>query len=248
MNEKYAYDSAFQNMASSGSAHAARRTIEILTSMFPLLSVIDLGCARGTWPRSWLAHGLTDVMGVDGDYVDRSKLEIPSERFLTHDLAHPFSLGRQFDLAQSLEVAEHLPETRAAGFISDLVSLAPLVLFSAAPPGQGGEHHINERPYEYWRALFARHDYLPVDCLRRRLSGDPGVPAWYRYNMILYVRRRDLVRVPETFRQAIIPDDMPIADIAPVIYKVRKQIVRLLPQPLCDWLARRNARRFPEVA
>ena len=101
-----------------------------------------------------------------------------------------FNLERQFDLAQSLEVAEHLPQARAATFVSDLVAHAPVVLFSAASPGQGGENHINEQPAEYWRKLFRQHDYFAIDCLRPLLARMPNIPVWYRYNIcLLYTSR-----------------------------------------------------------
>ena len=246
MSQGYVYDSAFQNMASSGAAYAARRTISILRSILSIHSIIDLGCARGTWPRAWLEQGVEEAIGVDGDYVDRTRLEIEPSRFVVHDLAQPFALARRFDLAQSLEVAEHLPAARAAGFVADLVTLAPVVLFSAAPPGPGGEYHINEQPYENWRRLFARHDYVPIDCLRPALIGDSAVPAWYRYNMVLYVIRPEVANLPEEARQFQIGENDPIRDLAPMAYKVRKRIMRVLPRAACDQLARLNARRYAE--
>src|SRR5579862_3100091 len=65
-------------------------------------------------------------------------------------LDRPFNLGRSFDLAMSFEVAEHLPPDAAKGFVDSLTRLAPLVLFSAAIPFQGGVGHINEQWPEYW--------------------------------------------------------------------------------------------------
>ena len=189
MNHMYVYDSAFQNMASTGSARAARRIIAAMHTIVPIRGVIDFGCARGTWLREWHASGVKTIAGVDGDYVDRTKLEIDPNSFIVHDLATPFKHERRFDLAQSLEVAEHLPEARAASFAADLAAHAPAVLFSAAPPGQGGEHHVNEQPGEYWRAHFAAHDYVAIDCLRPLLAREDGIPAWYRYNIMLYARR-----------------------------------------------------------
>jgi len=245
MNDMYVYDSAFQNMAATGSAYAARRIISIVRTIVTVNSVVDIGCARGTWLREWQAQGVDDIVGVDGGYVDRDKLEISPRCFVTHDLAAQYDLRRRFDLAQSLEVAEHLPAARAASFVADLVSHAPVVLFSAAPPGQGGENHLNEQPYDYWRALFLRHDYVAIDCLRPLLMRDAGIPCWYRYNMLLFVRRDELLKVAPFARQFLLRDEEPVADASPFTYKLRKHIVRSLPQPVCDRLARWNARRFP---
>ena len=247
MNDMYVYDSAFQNMAASGSAYAASQIIAIVRSVLPVQSVLDVGCARGTWLRQWQALGTDDVVGVDGDYVDRDRLEIAPRRFVAHDLARRFDLERRFDLVQSLEVAEHLPEPRSESFVADLVAHAPAVLFSAAPPGQGGEHHINEQPLEYWHRLFRAHDYVAIDCLRPLLDRNSDVPSWYRYNLMLYVQRSELWKVAPYARMFRIPDEGPVPDTSPLGYRLRKHIVRLLPRALCDRLARWNARRYPDA-
>ena len=195
MNRVYVYDSAFQNMAATGSAYAARRIIAAVRTLLPVRSIIDIGCARGTWLREWQAQAVDDVVGVDGDYVDRTKLEIDPRCFVVADLASHFNLGRRFDIAQSLEVAEHLPPARAATFVADVVAHAPVVLFSAAPPGQGGENHLNEQPGDYWQRLFLDHDYLAIDCLRPLLAREANVPLWYRYNLMLYVQRDNIEQI-----------------------------------------------------
>ncbi len=246
MSGKYIYDSAFQNMAASGSAYAARRIISALKTILPVRSVADIGCARGTWLREWQAQAVDNVIGVDGDYVDRGRLEIDPQRFIVRDLATPFSLGCQFDLVQSLEVAEHLAPARAPSFIADLVALAPVVLFSAAAPGQGGENHLNEQTGAYWQALFHRHDYLAIDCLRPILATEKKIPAWYRYNLILYVRRGHLAQIAAFARQFQLDEGEKVRDLSPLRYRLRKQIIRLLPQAVCNRLAQWNARRFPE--
>ena len=246
MTGKYIYGSAFQNMTASGSAHAARRIISGLRTILPVRSVADIGCARGTWLREWQAQGVDDIVGVDGDYIERSKLKIDLRNFVVRDLAAPFDLGRQFDLVQSLEVAEHLPPTRAASFVADLVALAPVALFSAATPGQGGENHLNEQTGAFWQALFRQHDYLAIDCLRPSLAEDKSIPSWYRYNLILYVRRDHLDQIAAVALQSQLRDGEEVRDVSPLPYRLRKQVVRHLPQTICNRLAQWNARRYPE--
>jgi hypothetical protein len=95
-------------------------------------------------------------------------------------------------LAISLEVAEHLPENAADDFVASLVRLAPIVLFSAAAPYQGGQNHVNEQWPGYWAERFAARNYLPVDCIRRRVWENPEVEWWYAQNTFLYVERSRL--------------------------------------------------------
>ena len=60
-------------MAATGSAYAARRIISIVQTIATVQSVVDIGCARGTWSREWQAQGVNDIVGVDGEYVDRAQ-------------------------------------------------------------------------------------------------------------------------------------------------------------------------------
>jgi hypothetical protein len=113
------------------------------------------------------------------------------------DLSAPTMLTSKFDLVQSLEVAEHLPERSADNFISFLCSLGPVVLFSAAIPFQGGTNHINEQWPEYWARLFLKHGFLPFDAIRDQVWDDPIVTFYYAQNALLFVQT-DHVKVLES--------------------------------------------------
>jgi hypothetical protein len=95
-------------------------------------------------------------------------------------------IGRRFDLACSLEVAEHLSPSVADQLVLALVKAAPVVLFSAAIPRQGGTSHVNEQWASYWAEKFKRHGYVAIDCLRPALHGDRRVDWWYRQNALIY--------------------------------------------------------------
>ena len=98
-------------------------------------------------------------------------------------------MGRQFELAVSLEVAEHLPAESAEGFVASLVRRVPVVMFSAAIPGQGGVDHVNEQWPDYWARLFAKHEFVPVDYVRPRIWNSDDVAHWYAQNTLVYARR-----------------------------------------------------------
>src|SRR5580692_2807217 len=147
-NAMYSYDDTFFAMADRTAAASAKGLIRALAEALPANSVLDVGCGRGVWLAQWLRHGATEVLGVDGPYIDAKMLHVPGSSFLARDISQPLSLGRTFDLVQSLEVAEHLAEANAETFIDTLTRHGSVILFSAAIPGQGGEHHINEQPWE----------------------------------------------------------------------------------------------------
>lgn len=235
------YDAAFFRYVNAGALLSARRLLPQLLEESSIASVLDVGCGQGAWLSVWSELGVS-VTGIDGDYVDRASLLIPPENFLAHDLSRGFDLQRRFDLVQSLEVAEHLPAEAAAQFVQSLVRHGDLVLFSAAPKGQGGDHHVNEQDYDYWRALFAQHGYVPFDYVRPLLRDERDVEPWYRFNTILYVSLERLDSLPERIRRTRIPDDEPIRDVSPVLYRLRKKVTALLPVPAVTAIAKLKER------
>jgi hypothetical protein len=130
---------------------------------------------------------VSDVLGLDGSYIDRSHLEIPQACFQSRDLTQRVELDRRFDLAMSLEVAEHLPPEAASGFVAALCDASDVIMFGAAVPQQGGAGHINEQWPEYWEALFKLRGFRQFDCLRAALWDDPDVVYWYAQNTFIYV-------------------------------------------------------------
>lgn len=184
-----AYTKAFYEQLRDGATRSAQATVPIVVNLLQPHSVVDIGCGDGTWLSVFQKLGIRDIHGIDGDYVARELLQIPRQNFQPMDLTKPFSIGRAFDLAISLEVAEHLPATSAPAFVESLTRLAPVVLFSAAIPLQGGTHHINEQWPDKWAALFRDHDYLPVDCIRKHVWQNDAVDWWYAQNTLLFARK-----------------------------------------------------------
>jgi SAM-dependent methyltransferase len=180
------YDQQFFAGIDAGARSSAEVIVPMLIDAVGPSSVVDVGCGTGTWLATFQAAGVTDLLGIDGDYVDKSTLHIPVENFQAADLNRPLHIDRSFDLALSLEVAEHLVPSRAEGFVADLVRLAPVVCFSAAIPLQGGVDHVNERWQDEWAAIFASHGYRPVDLIRAKVWDNPEVRPWYAQNMLLY--------------------------------------------------------------
>lgn len=190
------YSETFYKDQADASLRSARRIVPLLMEMVGPHSVLDLGCGVATWLQAFGEAGVETLQGVDGDYVERSRLRIPTDRFFAHDLTQPLSLDRQFDLVMSVEVAEHLPPEKADTFVASLVAHGSVIMFSAAAPYQGGAHHVNEQWPDYWAERFKRHGYVPVDAVRRRVWSDPDIMYWYRQNILLFVREADIERYP----------------------------------------------------
>jgi hypothetical protein len=79
-------------------------------------------------------------------------------------------------LVHCQEVVEHVEEKYLENVLASL-ACGKLILITAATPGQGGHHHVNEQPLEYWVDNLKRHDceILPEDTRRvRRLAQADG--------------------------------------------------------------------------
>lgn len=237
------YDDIFFEYVNSGAIRSAKIVLPLLLNQLPVKSVLDVGCGQGAWLSVWSDLGIPVVVGIDGAYVNKTRLLCPKDAFVEHDLSKAFDLGRRFELVQSLEVAEHLSANSASDFVESLVRHGDMVFFSAAPPGQGGDHHINEQDYEYWRAHFARHDYVPFDLIRPILKSNVEIEPWYRYNSILYIKRSQLECLPSSIRQFMISDKQVIGDVSPLSYRLRKFLVSKLSVSTVTWLAKLKERR-----
>jgi SAM-dependent methyltransferase len=183
------YDQEFYKNRYASTVPSARVIIPLILERVDIKSVIDVGCGIGAWLSVFREYGISDILGVDGNWVDKTLLVIPSSCFLEYNLKEPFKINRKFDLALSLEVAEHLPKENAESFVESLIELAPVVLFSASIPFQGGIDHINEQWPDFWAAMFLKKRYLVVDSIRRKIWQNYNVVPHYAQNILLFVRQ-----------------------------------------------------------
>lgn len=189
MFRKARYDEQFYKWYVEGSLRSALRILPIVFAHYRPRSVVDFGCGVGTWLRAVRELGVEKILGMDGAYVEQGMLQIPAEYFLAADLADRCPpLGRRFDLAMSLEVAEHLPKSRAETFVGDVCEAADTVVFSAAIPGQGGTHHVNEQYPSFWIPMFQARGFKTYDFVRPEVWGDRSVEVWYRQNVLVFSR------------------------------------------------------------
>jgi Methyltransferase domain len=237
----YEYKDHFYRFLASFAVRSAEQIVPLLCGLLPINSVVDFGCAHGAWLSVWRKAGAT-VMGIDGPYVDQQHLMIDAEEFRIADLSQPIDLGRRFDLVQSLEVAEHLSGSRASDFIGTLTTHGPLVMFSAAVPSQGGEHHVNEQPLEYWREKFREREYIAIDCVRPEVVQNARIQHWYRYNIVLYAEKRHFEQMPGRVRAFRVPDNQSLRDFWPLPDRIRHAVIRQLPSGAVDYLSRRRVR------
>jgi SAM-dependent methyltransferase len=230
---KYLHDTFVHN------TRAAERIVPFLTGLFKPASIIDVGCGTGTWLKIFLDQGIPVVKGIEGPHLDVSKLVIPADLVLLQDLEQPILLNEKFDMAISLEVAEHLNVAVAEQFIRQLTAMSDVVVFSAAIPYQGGQNHINEQWLGYWVGLFRKSGFIPHDIIRPKFWDDEDVEFWYKQNCCIFINENhpveglsqlpdlhcmdivhpDLLSKLGAYRDRMWKGDLPMASLAKLLVK-----------------------------
>lgn len=183
------YDGMFNGHVQQAEKRQANADVltEILWRYVQPKSVIDLGCGLGFFLNACKGRGAS-IQGIDGDWVDTETMVIPKSRFKTANLNQPFTASKRYDLAATIEVAEHLVPERSEGFVGDLCALSDVVLFSAGVPDQGGAGHVNLRWQGEWAEMFAAQGYACFDPIRRRMAAFDRAYPWLMQNILLYVK------------------------------------------------------------
>lgn len=198
---KAVYTEAFYAETQDSVLASARIIVPLILDLVAPKSIIDVGCGRGAWLKTFAEGGVHDILGIDGPWVKAEDLLITEKAFIVRDLVRKFTVGRSADLVMSLEVAEHLDSSAADSFVTALTDTAPVVLFSAAIPFQGGTDHVNEQWPAYWEEKFRAHGYVPVDAIRRHIWKNESVAFFYAQNMLLYVKESELLRFPKLTKE-----------------------------------------------
>ena len=193
------YDLNFFSTRDERTRFAAQKILLIVMKYFKVKTAVDFGCGTGTFLKFLKDRGVS-VTGLDGDYIDKKILVISEEEFIQADLNKPVHLKKKFDLAISLEVAEHLPESNADLFISSLCEASDVVLFSAAVKGQGGVGHVNEQFLSYWRKIFLKKGYFMLDIIRPEIWNEEKIPPYYRQNTVIFVSNDTYKIIPESIK------------------------------------------------
>ena len=164
-----------------------------LVSSLKPASVADIGCGPGLLLEPLVDEGVPVIYGCDGSSASLARVreDLRAKTWLM-DLRYDRPPPGRFDLVACLEVAEHIEEEYSERLVETLTSLGPMIFFSAAAPGQGGEWHVNLRPLEYWDAIFARHgyalDWRTYHDWRQAISA-PIHSAWWLLRNVVFFRQ-----------------------------------------------------------
>jgi SAM-dependent methyltransferase len=132
--------------------------------------VFDVGCGCGLICARLHEHGY-HVAGFDGStYAIAGVPENIRDNFSVADIAYLSPRASRAEIVMCMEVAEHLPKRWADHLVNYIaISSRDIIVWSAAPVGQGGVDHTNEQPPEYWLEKFSKYALSPDKALTERL-------------------------------------------------------------------------------
>lgn len=195
LGDGWLYDSDFFDMVVEGPAiRSAGPIVDSILNEFTVTRVIDVGCGTGALLEALRDRGC-EVFGLENAEAALKYCRARGLDVAKFDLeSSMFNDTRTFDVAVSMEVAEHLPEMAAERYVDLLTRLSPIIVFTAAPPGQGGIGHVNEQPPSYWIDRFRERGFDHAEELSQRwreswkATGD--VEGWYHQNLMILRRAR----------------------------------------------------------
>jgi SAM-dependent methyltransferase len=124
-----------------------------LAGRFGVRSVLDVGCGEGHAVLFFHKLGVI-AHGIDGLKLNVQRAVYP---IALHDLlAGPYFMP--VDLVWSCEVAEHIREEKLDYYLDTLAN-GTVIAMTHAVPGQGGHHHVNCQPAEYWIEKMRKRNY-----------------------------------------------------------------------------------------
>lgn len=160
---------------------------DYLIKRFSLESVLDLGSGRG-YSSSYFHSAGVKVISVDGMIENCNNSLFPTVQI---DLTQS-SVYCKVDLVHCQEVVEHIDEIHIEKLLSSL-TCGKFIVMTNALPGQGGYHHVNEQPTEYWVQHLRRHncELLSEDSARiRKLARADGAKYLAETGIVLVNRNR----------------------------------------------------------
>lgn len=187
----FIYDEGYYSKRKDDPWRSDTKTIgTTIKQYFDPNSVVDFGCGIGAHLEPFYDDGIV-IRGVEGNSDAFDHAVVPRKYLEKYDLRDQYKTEKEYDLVLCFELAEHLPERYADNLVDTLTDTGDTVVITAATPGQGGTHHINEQPREYWCKKFEsrgfEYDSDAVEELRNKI--EVKKTTWIPENLMIFVNK-----------------------------------------------------------
>lgn len=130
-------------------------------------SVVDVGCGFGFHSKYFKEILGCEVLGIEGSERVVELSLLPSD-IKWHDYTKgKYELPKVYDLAWCIECVEHIEAQYIPNFM-ETFSNCRYVAMTHGLPGQGGYHHVNCQPAQYWIDVFAKWGFEMVGDLTNK--------------------------------------------------------------------------------
>jgi SAM-dependent methyltransferase len=238
------YSEDFYKAVAVRAQEAAIMTAEYILDNISIHSVQDVGCGYGVWLKEFMERIsggrflAIDHEGSRFELLDRrdKRLTIQTINLEQHAPVN----GEIFDLSICLEVLEHIPENSARKVLDYLSDTSKLLLFSAATPGQGGTHHVNENSAIYWHSELIARGFVQIDVMRPLFKSNSKIPLYYRNNSYLYINlnSNSAFELKINWRGLLSQLVIPARDIRSIRTKFQYFLTSLIPVPIVTWITK----------
>jgi len=156
-----------------------------IVERFAVRTALDLGSGMG-YAAAFLSRLGVDVLAVEGLPYNVMHSVYPSIRV---DLTER-PVECVVDLVHCQEVVEHIDPEYLDNLL-DSLACGKFLIMTHAHPGQGGHHHVNEQPSEYWIQNLAKKglELLPEESKRVRELAKQDQAIFMQISGLVFINR-----------------------------------------------------------
>lgn len=155
-----------------------------LAKLFKEKEVVDLGAGLGMYCPI-ISRMARKCDQYDGS-VNIEEITHGKTKYL--NLAQPIKFECSYDVAMSIEVAEHIPKIYEDVYVNNLIKCSKeAILITWSKIGQGGHFHVNNKNREDVISLFERKGLKYNSDIVDRLKNVTNI--WWLKNNILYFNK-----------------------------------------------------------
>ena len=164
--------------------------VKVLVDKFKPKSVVDFGCGIGSYLHYFSKFGVKCIHGYEGSPNAFKCLLVNPKYVERHDLRDGIKSTKRYDLCLCLEVIEHISSKFEDTILNSLCASGYTLCLACAPCNQGGTHHINEKPHEYWIKKICKKGFIfqeeVTEEIQKKLSKELKVKPWMARNIIIF--------------------------------------------------------------